>query len=83
MNAEQLTFGGNYTERVNPTTADFSRTATSRPMLVPRSLTNWLLVYLAKDELIVKAFFNTLQHEGGRLGMTVAMPGNSPLVCST
>ena len=75
MNPETLTFGGNFRETVNPTTADFSRTATSKPMLVPKALNNWLLVYLDKNELVVKAFFSTLQQEGRRLGMTVAMPG--------
>ncbi len=75
MNAQTLTFGGNFLETVNPNTADFSRTATSQPMLVPIALTNWVLVYLDKNELVVKAFFITLQQEGRRLGMNVAMPG--------
>jgi len=47
----------------------------SKPMLKPIALTNWILVYLVKNVFAVKAFFNTLQQEGRRLGMNVAKPG--------
>ena len=50
----------------------FSR---SKPCLVSKPLTKWMLVYLNKNEAVVKMFFNALQAEAGKLGMKVTVPG--------
>lgn len=67
-------FGKNQMEKVSQATADFSRSATSKPMLVAKSLIKWMLIFPAKQEQIVKGFFNVLKKEAKRLGMEVAIP---------
>ena len=38
-------------------------------------LTKWMLVYVNKNEAVVKMFFNSLQVEGKKLGINVTVPG--------
>ena len=73
LDSEVLLFGSNFRERVNPS-ADFTRTATSKPMLKPVGLDNWVLVYIAKEEHIVKTYFGALKQEAQKMGMNITLP---------
>lgn len=73
LDAETLCFGQNYKEVVRPN-ADWGRSATSKCVLTPVPLNKWALLYLDKNEAIVRNFCKILQQQGPKMGIPVAMP---------
>lgn len=70
---EVLHFGKGYKEQVNPK-ADWGRAATSKQVLTPVPLTKWAVVFVSKNQSIVKQFCQVLSQQGPKMGINVAMP---------
>lgn len=70
---EVLHFGKGYKEQVNPK-ADWGRAATSKQVLTPVPLTKWAVVFVSKNQQIVRSFCQILSQQGPKMGINVAMP---------
>jgi len=70
---EVLHFGKGYKEQVNPK-ADWARAATSKQVLTPVALAKWAVVFVSKNQPVVKSFCQILSQQGPKMGINVAMP---------
>lgn len=66
-------FGNNYREVVRPN-ADWGRTATTKMVLTPVPLNKWAIVFIEKNENIVKNFCKIMQQQGPKMGIPVSNP---------
>ncbi|TRY63151.1 hypothetical protein TCAL_10352 [Tigriopus californicus] len=78
LDPERLHFGRTK-EMVGPT-ADWTRSATSTPVLTAVNVDQWDLVFPKTAAALVKKFAETMQIQGKRMGISVAMPRPQPLV---
>jgi len=70
---EVLHFGKGYKEQVNPK-ADWARAATSKQVLTPVALAKWAVVFVSKNQPVVKSFCQILSQQGPKMGINVATP---------
>ena len=73
LDPETLMFGNNYREVVRPN-ADWGRTATTKMVLTPVPLNKWAIVFIEKNENIVKNFCKIMQQQGPKMGIPVSNP---------
>merc|ERR1719273_2757006 len=73
MDPEILFFGKGYKERVNDK-ADWGRAATSKNVLTAVPLHKWAIVYLDKNDAIVRSFCKSMTQQGPRMGLQIALP---------
>ena len=66
LDPEILFFGKGYKERVNDK-ADWGRAATSKNVLTAVPLNKWAIVYVDKNDAIVRSFCKCLTQQGPRL----------------
>ena len=66
MDPEILFFGKGYKERVNDK-ADWGRAATSKNVLTAVPLTKWAIVYVDKNDAIVRSFCKCMAQQGPRM----------------
>ena len=59
---EVLHFGKGYKEQVNPK-ADWARAATSKQVLTPVALAKWAVVFVSKNQPVVKSFCQILSQQ--------------------
>lgn len=73
-----LYYGGKYKEGVAES-ADWARTATSKPCLTTVDLVKWVIVYEKKVERTAQDFFKMLESQAKRIGILVAIPTRQSL----
>lgn len=54
--------------------ADFGKYATNNPLLKVINLTNWMVIYVGKDEKAAKAFVDLMERNSRPMGMSVNRP---------
>merc|ERR1719412_2618667 len=73
LDPEFIIFGNRYREQVNPK-ADWGRAATSKPVLTAVPLNKWAIIYVEKNETVVRNFCKIMQQQGPRMGLQIANP---------
>ena len=73
LEPEVLCFGNGYRETVNAK-ADWGRTATSKNVLTSVPIQKWAIVFVQKNQPVVKQFVSILLQQGPRMGIQVASP---------
>ena len=66
-----------------PSSGDWTRDATSKPLLGAMPLTNWMLCFQKRDEKVAKEFFGMLREVGKVLGINVADPHTTVMTVDT
>ena len=54
--------------------ADWGRAATSKPVLTAVPLNKWAIIYVEKNETVVRNFCKIMQQQGPRMGLQIANP---------
>jgi hypothetical protein len=70
---ETICFGKNYREVVRPN-ADWGRAATTKLVLTAVPLNKWAIIFVEKNETVVRNFCKILQQQGPIMGIPVATP---------
>ena len=73
LDPETICFGKNYREAVRPN-ADWGRSATSKNVLTAVPLNKWAIVFVEKNEMVVRNFCKILQQQGPKMGIPVTNP---------
>lgn len=60
----QIVFSGGYTENIGGPRADWTRSATTRPVLTPVNLDHWSIIYPLESDKIMKEFFQMMKEQG-------------------
>ena len=70
---ERLVFGNRYEETASPK-GDWSRAATSKPVLTAVNMNKWAIFLPEKSKQAVQAFCKALQQQAPRMGIQIANP---------
>ncbi len=71
LDQSTLLFGGGYQEKAGK---DWARAAGTKPMMKPKELEKWCVLFPEKEQRAVKAFCETLSRMGSAMGVKVAPP---------
>ncbi|CAB4054948.1 AUB [Lepeophtheirus salmonis] len=71
--SDTLYFGQRHKEKVGPST-DWTKAITSRHVLTPIQVNNWVLIFPYKLKDVARGFFQYFEKQGPRLGISISCP---------